>query len=115
MKVFVQRGCWRGIWCCLECEMSICLILINPFVILDSTKQEQEAPRRLYKQLPTSLSSLGSVVALQPQSAVVLQPPQLNLSLLQMTLQKLQLLLQGEMMESRHSGILSTVFASETW
>lgn len=94
----------------LECEMSICLILQNPFVIL--TVRE----RRRSQTVPTSLSSLSSAVALHPQSALVLQPPQLRLSLLQLPLQKLQLLLRGEKKSSiSDSHHLYCVFIIHCW
>lgn len=44
----------------------------------------------------TSVSTLGSALALQPGSALLLQPPQLRLALPQLPLQKLQLLLVFE-------------------
>lgn len=44
----------------------------------------------------TSVSTLCSTLALQPGSALLLQPPQLRLALPQLPLQKLQLLLAFE-------------------
>lgn len=63
---------------------------------------------------PTSLSALSPAVALHPQSALLLQPPQFCLSLLQLPLQELQLFLSGEEKWSRQSGIPVTSFVAQT-